>query len=67
MDPQILAPALFGERKDAAQIVSCEWRMIEIAAVLVSPLQSMLAQDFSEAVKENRVVGADGVVGDREL
>src|SRR6267378_919954 len=67
MDPEILAPGSFGERKDAAQIVSGERRMIEITAVFVSPLQPMFVQNFGEAVKEDGVVGADGVVGDREL
>src|SRR5262249_16731714 len=54
-------------REDPAQEISGERRMIEIAAVFVSPLQAMLVQNFSEAVKENGIVGADRVVGEREL
>ena len=67
MDPEILAPGLFGERKDAAQIISGQRRMIKLTDVLVSPSQSVFAQDIGETVEENSVVGADGVVGDREF
>src|SRR5215831_7669843 len=67
MNAEILAPMFFGDREDPAQEISGERRMIEIAAVFVSPLQAMLVQNFSEAVKENGIVGADRVVGEREL
>jgi hypothetical protein len=41
--------------------------MIEVAAVLVSPLKPVLAQDFGEAIKKYGVVGADRIVSDRKL
>jgi hypothetical protein len=41
--------------------------MIEIATVRVSPFQPVFVQNFGEAVKEDGVVGADRVVGNREL
>src|ERR1043166_7652097 len=67
MNPEILAPVLFGQQKDAAQKVGGQWRMIEIAAVRISPFESMFVQHFGEAVKENGIVGADRVIGEREF
>src|SRR5437588_1833079 len=67
MNAEILAPALFGQSEDAAQIVSGQRGMIKVTAVLVSPLKSMFAQHFRETIEEHSVVGADRVVGDREF
>ena len=36
-------------------------------AVLIRPLEPVLAQDLGKAIKEYGVVRADGVVGDREF
>ena len=67
MDADVLTPPLLGQRVDAAQVVSRQRRMIKIATVLVGPFKTVLAQHFGKAIKKYCVVGADGVVGDREF
>lgn len=67
MDPNVLTPVFLGQGVDGSQEISGQRRMIEDAAVLISPFQTVLVQNFGEAIKNYRVVGADGIVRDREL
>ena len=67
MNPEILRPFCFSDQKNAAQKISRERRMIEVATVRVSPFESVFVQNFGEPVKEDRVVSADCVVSDRDL
>ena len=67
MDANVLTPALLGQGVDGSQEISGQRQMIEGAAVLISPFQTVLVQNFGEAIKEYGVVGADGIVRDREL
>lgn len=67
VNPQILAPALFGQQKHAAQEIGGQWWMIEIATVRISPFEPVFVQNFGKAVKKDGVVSADSVVGNSEL
>ncbi len=67
MDANVLTPSLLGQGVNAAQIISGQRRMIEGGAVLISPFQTVLVQNFGEAIKKYGVVSADGIVRDREL
>jgi len=67
MEADILAPPLLGQSVDPAQIIRGQRRMIEIATVLISPFESVFAQNLGETVKKYCVVRANGVVSNREL
>lgn len=67
METELLAPALLGQRENAAQIISGQWRMIKVATVLISPFKTVLTQNLGEAIKEYGVIGANRVVSDREF
>ena len=41
--------------------------MVKIPAVLISPLEPVLAQDSGEAIKKHGIVATNGVVSDREF
>ena len=67
MDAGCLAPVLFRNLKDCPKIVSDQRRVIEVPAVGIGPLEAMIVQCPREPVEINRVVCANGVVGNGEL